>query len=125
MNRVIVSVCLLLGIVLYSSASAVIIRNENAVLIEIIDEIILYSENGDSGKASAAAEKLSVEWNDFERKMSVLVRDDKLNAISASVAKIEPYVSDANDELAAELQSIRRQLYIIYRSELPVWYSIF
>lgn len=125
MNRVIVSFCLLVGIVLCAVGSAEVIRNENDELIEIIDEIILYSENGDDGMASAAAEKLSVKWNDFERKMSLLVRDDKLNTVSASVARIKPYVSDANDELAAELQNIRKQLGIIYRSELPVWYNIF
>lgn len=125
MNRVIVSFCLLVGIVLCAVGSAEVIRNENDELIEIIDEIILYSENGDDGMASAAAEKLSVKWNDFERKMSLLVRDDKLNTVSASVARIKPYVSDANDELAAELQNIRKQLSIIYRSELPVWYNIF
>ena len=125
MNRVIVSFCLLVGIVLCAVGSAEGIRNENDELIEIIDEIILYSENGDDGMASAAAEKLSVKWNDFERKMSLLVRDDKLNTVSASVARIKPYVSDANDELAAELQNIRKQLSIIYRSELPVWYNIF
>ena len=125
MNRVIVSFFLMVGIVLCAVGSAAVIRNENRELIEIIDEIILYSENGDNGKASAAAERLSAEWNDFERKMSVLVRDDKLNAISASVAKIEPYADGENEELTAELNSIRRQLYIIYRGELPVWYSIF
>ncbi len=118
------SVCLMLAIISYSTASAFIIGHENNKLISVIDEISAYSEKGDSEKAVAAAELLSLEWYKYERRMSVLVRDDKLNTISASVARIKPYIEEANDELDAELQNISRQLTIIYRTELPMWYNI-
>ncbi len=124
MNRVIMSVCLMLAIISYSTAAAFIIGHENGELISVIDEISAYSEKGDSEKAVAAAELLSLEWYKYERRMSVLVRDDKLNTISASVARIKPYIEEANDELDAELQNISRQLTIIYRTELPIWYNI-
>ncbi len=124
MNRVIMSVCLMLAIIFYSTASAFIIGHENNKLISVIDEISAYSEKGDSEKAVAAAELLSLEWYKYERRMSVLVRDDKLNTISASVARIKPYIEEANDELDAELQNISRHLTIIYRTELPMWYNI-
>ncbi len=124
MNRVIMSVCLMLAIIFYSTASAFIIGHENNKLISVIDEISAYSEKGDSEKAVAAAELLSLEWYKYERRMSVLVRDDKLNTISASVARIKPYIEEANDELDAELQNISRHLTIIYRTELPIWYNI-
>lgn len=124
MKRVVMAVCLILAIIAYSVAAALIIRHENAELISVIDEISAYSEKGDSEKASAAAEVLNLEWYDFERKMSAFVRDDKLNTISASVARIKPYIEEANDELEAELQNISRQLTILYRAELPMWYNI-
>ena len=114
----------MLAIMLYAVFAALVIRHENGELSQIIDEISMHDQNGDSEKASAAAEKLNDEWYSFERKMSVFVRDDKLNIISASVARVKPYVTEANDELEAELQNISRQLELLYRTELPTWYNI-
>ncbi len=124
MNRVITACCLIAAIILYSASAALIIRSENAELIEIIGQISECNEKGDSENASAAAQRLNYKWRSFERKMSVFVRDDKLNSISTSVARISPYIDEANDELDAELQNIRRQLTLIYRGELPAWYNI-
>lgn len=124
MKRVIIAVIIILAIIGYSAAAAVVIHSENAELTALTEEIALYSKNGDSENASAAAARLCDKWYDFEHKMSVFVRDDKLNTLSASVAKIPAYITDANDELNAELESIRRQLNLIYRSELPFWYNI-
>ena len=56
--------------------------------------------------------------------MSIFVADEKLNNISSSVAKIPGFVAEANDELDAELDSIRRQLRLLCRGELPVWYNL-
>ena len=114
----------MLAIMLYSVFAAFVIHNENDNISRIIDEISMHDQNGDSEKASDAAEKLGDEWYRFERKMSVFVRDDKLNIISASVARVKPYVTEANDELEAELQNISRQLELLYRTELPTWYNI-
>lgn len=125
MKRVITSFCLIIGIIAYSLSAILIIRRENDELIGIIDRIIEYNENGDSGKASEAAEMLNSKWLNFEKKMSIFVRDDKLNNISMSIARVEPYIQKANDELDAELQNIRRQLILIYRGELPMWYNLF
>lgn len=124
MSRIITSVCLMLAISVYSVFAAFVIRNENDKLSQIVAEISMHNQNGDTEKTSAAAERLNGEWNRFERKMSVFVRDDKLGVISASVARIEPYVTEANDELEAELQNISRQLELLYRTELPTWYNI-
>lgn len=124
MSRIITSVCLMLAIMAYSAAAVFVIRGENSELSQIVEEVSLHNKSGDSEKASAAAERLADEWYRFERKMSVFVRDDKLNTISASVARVKPYVTEANDELEAELQNISRQLELLYRTELPTWYNI-
>lgn len=124
MKRVIIAAVIISAIIVYSAAAAMTIKSENAELAAITEEIALYSEKGDVGNASAAAVRLCEKWYGFERKMSVFIRDDKLCALSASVAKIPAYITAANDELGAELESIRRQLDLIYRSELPTWYNI-
>ena len=124
MSRVKTAVCLMLAIMLYAVFAAFVIRHENGELSQIIDEISMHNLSGDSEKASAAAEKLNDEWYRFERKMSIFVRDDKLNIISSSVARVKPYVTEANDELEAELQNVRRQIELLYRTELPTWYNI-
>ncbi|MCM1024627.1 MAG: DUF4363 family protein [Prevotella sp.] len=124
MSRVVTSVCLMLAIMAYSVFAAFVIRNENGKISAIIGEINLYEQSGDVEKASAAADRLNENWFRFERKMSVFVRDDKLNTISASVARVKPYITEANDELDAELRHISRQLELLYRAELPAWYNI-
>ena len=124
MNRVVIAAAIIAAIMVYSASAVVIIKNRNSELIEVTEEIREYNKIGDSEKAAAAADVLQNKWYAFEREMSVFVRDDKLSTLSASVAKIPSYINSANDELDAELESIHRQLNIIYRSELPTWYNI-
>lgn len=124
MNRVITAALIITAIIGYSAFAAWVIKNENDELISITEEIAEFNKNKDTANAKAAAERLTEKWNAFEKKMSLFVRDDKLNTLSMSVSKVSPYVTAANDELDAELESIERQLRLIYRSELPMWYNI-
>ncbi|MCH5192743.1 MAG: DUF4363 family protein [Oscillospiraceae bacterium] len=124
MSRVITAFVIIGVIMSYSAFAAWVINGENRELVSITEEIAVYNENGDTAKASAAAERLTEKWSRFEKNMSVFVRDDKLYTLSTSVSKVSPYISAANDELDAELENICRQLRLIYRSELPVWYNI-
>lgn len=124
MNRVVTALIIIGAIIGYSAFAAWVIKGENEELIAITEEISEYEKSDDIAGASAAAERLTEKWNDFERKMSLFVRDDKLYTLSMSVSKVSPYITAANDELDAELESIRRQLRLIYRSELPLWYNI-
>ncbi len=125
MNRVITAFSMIAAIIAYSVFAVFVIRGETGELIAAVDEISERSENNDTAGAKAAADELSDQWYGFEKKMSVFVRDDKLNELSRTIAKISPYITDANDELDAELRNVRRQLWILYRSELPTWYNIF
>ncbi len=124
MKRVKAAFALIGAIILYSVIASVCLVSWQREIVEIIDEIELNSENGDNGKTSAAAEKLSLEWTSLEKKMSIFVCDEKLNDISSSVAKVPQFVTEANDELDAELESIRRQLKLLCRGELPLWYNL-
>ena len=124
MDRVITAFLLIAVIIAYSTVSVFVVRKESSELTAITDSISEYNKNGDTVNASAAAEELTEKWFSFEKKMSVFVRDDKLNELSKAIAKIPPYITAANDELNAELENVRRQLQLVCRSELPVWYNI-
>ncbi len=125
MSRVVTAFSIIAAIIAYSFFAAFAIRNESSELISITEEIKELNKINDAVNADAAAEKLTEQWYDFEKKMSIFVRDDKLNELSRAVSKVRPYITDANDELNAELENIDRQLWLIYRSELPTWYNIF
>lgn len=124
MKRVKAAAALIAAIILYSVIASLCLVNWQSDIDVIIDEIKLYNENGDSGKASAAADELTHTWARLEKGMSIFVCDEKLNNISSSVAKVPQFVTEANDELDAELESIRRQLKLLCRGELPLWYNL-
>lgn len=124
MKRVKAAFALIGGIILYSVIASLFLMNWQGEIDVLIDEIRVCNENGDSGKASAAADELTYRWAMLEKGMSIFVCDEKLNSISSSVAKVPQFVTEANDELDAELESIRRQLKLICRGELPLWYNL-
>ena len=124
MKRVAMAFSLIGAIIVYAAVASLCLINWQGDVTEIIDEIKLYNESGDNGKTSAAADRLTDEWKSLEKKMSIFVCDEKLNNISSSVAKVPQFVDEANDELDAELESIRRQLKLICRGELPLWYNL-
>lgn len=124
MSRVITAFSIIAFIILYSVSAIFIIRHETEELISAVGEVSMYNKNNDAANAADAAVKLNDKWLGFEKKMSVFVRDDKLNELGRAVSKVGSYITDANDELDAELENIRRQLWLIYRSELPVWYNV-
>lgn len=124
MKRFVISLVLMTLIVAYSVFASLCLIGWREDVTDIIDRIKLYNENSDNGKLSAAADELAKEWNMLEKKMSIFVCDEKLDNISSSVSKVPQFVDAANDELDAELESIRRQLDLLCRGELPLWYNL-
>ncbi len=124
MKRIKAAFALIGAIILYSVIASLCLVSWRKDVTAIIDRIKLYNENSDIGNLSAAADELSYEWAALEKKMSIFVCDEKLNSISSSVAKVPQFVEAANDELDAELESIRRQLNLLCRGELPLWYNL-
>lgn len=124
MKRTITAFALLSAIIIWSVTGIFIVRKENNNLIEIIERIEAYCEADDMTSAEELAGQLEAMWRRYERKMSLIVADEKLTDLSVAVSKIKPYCRDANDELLAELENIKRQLELVYKSELPLWYNI-
>ena len=124
-KRLIIAVSVLLGILAYSAFAAVTIRNESRYIISLLDEIKAYSENDNMTAAEEKAAQLEKEWFSYRGRMSFMVREEKLNELNVTIAKIRPYSEEANDELEAEISNARRQLEILYREELPLAANIF
>lgn len=124
MKRTITAFVLLAAIVAWSVTGIFIVRKENDNLVDVIKSIEAYCENDDLTKAEELAVQLEDMWRRYERKMSLIVADEKLKDLSIAISKVKPYCRDANDELLAELENIKRQLELVYKAELPFWYNI-
>lgn len=124
MKRAVVAVCMLAIIIAGSITAILVIKKENSKLISILDEIQLCCENDDMEGAAQKAGQLEELWYIYERRMSVIVKDERLKELNTTIVKIRPYSEEANDELEAEIQNIRRQLGLIYKSELPTLFNI-
>ena len=122
MKRVVWAAAIIAAIILYSAASPFILKKQNKKLIDSLDLITKLYEQ-DKSAAEAAAE-LTADWRSYRKKMSFIIDDEKLCELDTAIAKIPPYISEANDELEAELENVRRRLNTIYRSEIPYWYNI-
>lgn len=124
MKRTITAFVLLAAIIIWSVMGIFIVRKENSVLVGIIENIKVCCENDDMINAEQLAGQLETVWKRYERKMSLIVADEKLTDLSIAISKVKPYCRDANDELLAELENIKRQLELVYKAELPFWYNI-
>lgn len=124
MKRPIIAASALILILIYSISAVWLIKKENSRLENVLDAIQTCCENDDMKSAAEKAAALEQIWYDYRRIMSVAVNDTRLSELGTAVSKIRPYAEEANDELEAELESIRRQLDMIYKSEIPFIYNI-
>lgn len=124
MKRTVTAFVLLAAIIIWSVTGIFIVRKENDNLVDMINSIEAYCEKDDMDSAEKLAGQLEAMWRRYERKMSLIVADEKLTDLSIAISKVKPYCRDANDELLAELENIKRQLELVYKSELPLWYNI-
>ncbi|MGN0586019.1 MAG: DUF4363 family protein [Oscillospiraceae bacterium] len=124
MKRPIIAAAALVIIIIYSVSAVMLIKKENSRLEDVLDVIQTCCENNDMEAAAENAAVLEELWYDYRRIMSIAVNDDRLTELGTAIAKVRPYAEEANDELEAELESIRRQLDMIYKSEIPLIYNI-
>ncbi len=124
MNRVIIALVLVCGILGYSFVAVFVTKNQNEKLYVLLDGIEENVEIQNAEKAYKFATKLDETWNEYEEDMAFIIRDDRLHTLSQTISKIRPYIVDSNDEISAEIQNVRSQLEFIYKSEIPFWYNI-
>ena len=124
MIRVKTAAVLILAIIIYSISSLFILDDQNDRFKARLEEVQSVYESGDTEEALRLSNALNEYWHEYEKKVTMLVHDDALSGINISTAKITPFISNENDELIAEIQSIYHQIDQIYEEEFPSWYNI-
>ena len=124
MIRVKTAAVLILAIIIYSISSLFILDDQNDRFKARLEEVQSVYESGDTEEALRLSNALNEYWHEYEKKVTMLVHDDALSGINISIAKITPFISNENDELIAEIQSIYHQIDQIYEEEFPSWYNI-
>lgn len=125
MKRVIISAVLLVVILGWSAAGSYTVNRVTKSLRDDIRYIQNIYESGNTERALILSNDLNKKWKGYELILSLMVHDDKISSLNFSMARITPLISNENDELIAEIQSIYHQLERIRQSELPYWYNIF
>ncbi len=113
-------------VALFSNRGAVFVFDVNTVYKhrQVLGDNCFVYENGDTEEALRLSNELNEYWHQYEKKVTMLVHDDALSGINVSIAKITPFISNENDALIAEIQSIYHQIDQIYEEEFPNWYNI-
>lgn len=124
MQRVKISACLIVFIFAYALCSLFILKTENDRLKERLERVSAAYESGDTALALDAARELSDYWNTYERRVTLIIHDNYLREINMSIGRLPPFIESGNEETAAELNSIYRQVECIYKEEFPSWRNI-
>lgn len=124
MKRVIISAVMMFVILLWSAAGCYVVNRVSANLRNDIRYIQNIYESGNTEQALLLSNELNKKWHGYELILSLMVHDDKISSLNFSIARITPLISNENDELIAEIQSIYHQLERIRQSELPYWYNV-
>lgn len=124
MRRVKISACLILIIIIYSVSSLFVLRDLNNDLKSRLENIQQIYESGSTEEALRLSNELNDFWHEYERKVTMIIHDDALASLNISIAKITPFISNENEELIAEIQSVYHQIDQIYEEEFPNWYNI-
>lgn len=115
---------MLIVIIIYSVSSLFVLDSWNDRLKSQIENIQQIYESGDTEEALRLSNELNDFWHRYEKRVTMIINDDALSELNISIAKITPFISNENDELIAELQSIYHQIDQIYEEEFPMWYNI-
>lgn len=124
-KRLVAALTVFAVIITFSSVSVSSIRTEKERLTALLDQIAHAGEGEDMQSVYRLAEQLEAQWTESRKKLSCLVREEKLNELSEVIAKIQPYGEEANDELEAEINNVRYQLEQMYLAEIPSAENIF
>lgn len=124
MKRVIIAFITLALIPALSAWSIYFTGKRTEEVIAAADKVIELYGGGDKEGAVREAEKLERLWAKYEKSQSSLANDCALHDISAGMARIKPSIESGNEDVEAEIRNIRRQLALIYRSELLQWDNI-
>ncbi len=124
MKRLYVCIALIGAVICASTAALVLLKNAGAELLSCIDECLEGIEMKDKD-ISGELEALDESWGDYYVKASFITRSSSLDDVSGSVARLRSLLKVSPDEFAAELNSVRYRVELLYESQIPHWRSVF
>ncbi len=125
MTRIKSAAAILAIILALSVFSLCFIKSETAKMIKMTEQLRILTENGETQRAVEKTDEILLCWEDTFRKLSPLVRNDRLSAVRSSLARIKPLIISDSDEVYAEIESIQSLLFMISENETPYLHNIF
>lgn len=125
MTRIKSAAAILVIILALSVFSLCFIKSETAKMIKMTEQLRILTENGETQRAVEKTDEILLCWEDTFRKLSPLVRNDRLSAVRSSLVRIKPLIISDSDEVYAEIESIQSLLFMISENETPYLHNIF
>lgn len=125
MTRIKSAAAILVIILALSVFSLCFIKSETAKMIKMTEQLRILTENGETQRAVEKTDEILLCWEDTFRKLSPLVRNDRLSAVRSSLARVKPLIISDSYEVYAEIESIQSLLFMISENETPYLHNIF
>lgn len=125
MTRIKSAAAILAIILALSVFSLCFIKSETAKMIKMTEQLRILTENGETQRAVEKTDEILLCWEDTFRKLSPLVRNDRLSAVRSSLVRVKPLIISDSYEVYAEIESIQSLLFMISENETPYLHNIF
>lgn len=125
MTRIKSAAAILAIILALSVFSLCFIKSETSKMIKMTEQLQTLTENGETQMAVEKTDEILLCWEVTFRKLSPLVRNDRLSAVRSSLVRIKPLIISDSDEVYAEIESIQSLLFMISENETPYLHNIF
>ena len=124
MGRIIISIVILSVMAIGCFVSVGYMDSFTDRMSQAVSQVEEYFENGDSGECVAAAEELKEMWYGF-MELSILVNDlGHAVEITSSVAEIESFARDNNNEIYAACDRAQAQIKMLKDAQNPTFWKI-
>lgn len=125
MTRMKISVCILGVLIVASILSCVSINKRCGKLIELLDDVRSFSDQGDTDSAAEALVSFDAEWEEFRSAASVLVSNQKLGEIDRIHSRLSYLLEENSDEFGAEISELMEMIELLKTGEIPYLTSVF
>ncbi|MDE7195133.1 MAG: DUF4363 family protein [Oscillospiraceae bacterium] len=124
MGRIIISIVILAVMAIGCFISVGYMDSFTDRMSQAVSRVEEYFEDGDGGECVAAAEELKDMWYDF-MELSILVNDlGHAVEITSSVAEIESFARDNNNEIYAACDRAQAQIKMLRDAQNPTFWKI-
>lgn len=123
MKRIIIITVLIVSILAGSVLSLWFTKRTIGQMHVLEESIRTAQENGKSMQTET--ERFCRYWDRCYDKLSLIENSDELEIIDESISRLNAIAENSPEEMNAELDSICRQLDMLYQNQLPSFYSVF